>query len=114
MDTPVLVVRSDCNEAVCANGDIPDDIRDELSAARWTWSVVDGYDALLRRISAWMMDDTEPFLRSLFDGSFWELSRHEAVDRVGPIDLLAMKLARDGIAKFVVRRGGFVRRPGSA
>jgi len=92
---PVVSAWVRTKEFVCI-GDPGMDTRQSAAAAGWSTSLVDDYAGLARQIYKWIERDSSPLWTTVFDDSFWELSLSDAVKALGPIRLLALKLARDG------------------
>jgi tetratricopeptide (TPR) repeat protein len=100
---PVVSAWGKAKEFVCI-GDPGMGTRQSAIAAGWSISLVDDYNGLARQIYKWIERDSRALWKTVLDDSFGELSPREAAEALGPIRLLALKLARDGHVEVPLER----------
>ncbi|MFF5575680.1 CHAT domain-containing protein [Streptomyces luteogriseus] len=75
--------------------ELPEDVRHTLDSEGWSASIISDYNVLRRCIFKWIEQDSAAFWPSIRDGRLWKMSLRDFVDKMSPIQLLSMKLARD-------------------
>jgi tetratricopeptide (TPR) repeat protein len=100
---PVVTAWVRAKEFVCI-GDPGVDTRQSAIAAGWSISLVEDYTGLARHVQKWIERDSRALWETVLDDSFWELDTREAAKALGPVRLLALKLARDGRVEAPVER----------